>query len=134
MFGVGAGSSTFRLTANLHPKADALPSDDHQNLPRRLYSSPEGNKMRVSGVESHFLPQGTANMYLTAIVEEEGDGFVALCPELDVASQGESVEEATDNLREAVELLLATADALEIASRLKTRVYVTHFEARVGAA
>jgi predicted RNase H-like HicB family nuclease len=73
-------------------------------------------------------------MYLTAIVEEEGDGFVALCPELDVASQGESVEEATDNLREAVELLLACADPSEITSRLKTRVYVTHFEARGGAA
>ena len=72
-------------------------------------------------------------MYLTAIVEQEGEGFVALCPELDVASQGESVEEATDNLREAVELLLATADSREIASRLKTRIYVTHFEARVGA-
>jgi predicted RNase H-like HicB family nuclease len=73
-------------------------------------------------------------MYLTAIVEEEGEGFVALCPELDVASQGESVEEATDNLREAVELLLATADPSEIATRLRNRVYVIHFEARVGAA
>jgi len=73
-------------------------------------------------------------MYLTAIVEEEGEDFVALCPELDVASQGKSVEEATDNLREAVELLLATADADEIASRLKARIYVTHFEVSVGAA
>jgi predicted RNase H-like HicB family nuclease len=59
---------------------------------------------------------------------------VALCPELDVASQGASVEQATDNLREAVELLLATAHPSEIASRLKARVYVTHFEADVGAA
>jgi predicted RNase H-like HicB family nuclease len=73
-------------------------------------------------------------MYLTAIVEEEGDGFVALCPELDVASQGETVERATDNLREAVELFLECADPSEIASRLKTRVFVTHFEAHVGAA
>jgi len=60
--------------------------------------------------------------------------IVALCPELDLASQGKSVEEATDNLREAVELLLATADADEIASRLKARIYVTHFEVSVGAA
>jgi predicted RNase H-like HicB family nuclease len=73
-------------------------------------------------------------MYLTAIVEEEDGGFAALCPELDVASQGGSVEEATDNLREAVELLLATADPSEITSRLKARVFVTHFEAHVGAA
>ncbi len=90
--------------------------------------------MRAPGVESHFLPRGTVNMYLTAIVEEEGSGFVALCPELDVASQGESVEEATENLREAVELLLASAAPSEIASRLRTRIYVTHFEAHVGAA
>ena len=55
----------------------------------------------------------------TAIVEREGDGYVALCPELDVASQGASVEEATANLREAVELFLETADATEIDQRLR---------------
>jgi predicted RNase H-like HicB family nuclease len=75
-----------------------------------------------------------ANMYLTAIVEEEGDGFVALCPELDVASQGATVEEATENLREAVELLLECADPSEVSCRLKSRVFVTHFEVHVGAA
>ncbi len=80
------------------------------------------------------LPHPKVNMYLTAIVEEEQDGFVSLCPELDIASQGATVEEAADNLREAVELFLESADPSEIASRLKTRVFVTHFEARVGAA
>ena len=40
----------------------------------------------------------------TAIVEKEGAGYVALCPELDVDSQGEKVESATANLKEAVEL------------------------------
>ena len=43
----------------------------------------------------------------TAIVEKEGDLYVALCPELDVASQGTTVEEATANLKEAVELFLS---------------------------
>ena len=43
----------------------------------------------------------------TAILEREGDVFVALCPELDVASQGATVEEATANLREAVELFIS---------------------------
>ena len=38
---------------------------------------------------------------LTAIVEREGDGYVALCPELDVASQGDPVSEARDNPSEA---------------------------------
>ena len=44
------------------------------------------------------------NRQLTAIIEREGDGYVALCPELDIASQGESVSEARDNLKEALEL------------------------------
>ena len=39
---------------------------------------------------------------LTAIVERDGDGYVALCPELDVASQGETVVEARDSLAEAL--------------------------------
>ncbi len=41
---------------------------------------------------------------LTGIIEKEGDGYVALCPELDVASQGDTVAEARKNLTEAVEL------------------------------
>jgi hypothetical protein len=40
--------------------------------------------------------------HLTAVIEREGDGFVALCPEFDIASQGDSVEDATGNLREAL--------------------------------
>ncbi len=90
--------------------------------------------MQVSGIEPHFLYRGMANMHFTAIVEQEGGAFVALCPELDIASQGATVEEATDNLKEAVEVFLSAADDSEIASRLKNRVFVTHFEAHVGAA
>lgn len=41
---------------------------------------------------------------LTAVIEREGDGYVALGPELDAASQGQTVEEARANLTEAVEL------------------------------
>ena len=41
----------------------------------------------------------------TAIIEREDDGYVATCPELDVASQGETVEEAHDNVIEAIALL-----------------------------
>ncbi|HNW91553.1 MAG TPA: type II toxin-antitoxin system HicB family antitoxin, partial [bacterium] len=53
----------------------------------------------------------------TAVVEREGDGFVALCPEFDIASQGDTVEQATANLREAVELFLETASPEEIVRR-----------------
>ena len=73
-------------------------------------------------------------MYLTAIIEKEGQAFVALCPELDVASQGQSIEEAIYNLREAVELFLECADSAEIADRRRDEVYITHFEAGLGAA
>ena len=68
----------------------------------------------------------------TAIIEKEGDLYVALCPELDVASQGTTVEEATANLKEAVELFLECADSEEIKRRLHTQVFVTRFEAAHG--
>lgn len=58
----------------------------------------------------------------TAMIDREADGFVAICPELDVASQGDSVEEALSNLREAVELFLETADVSEVESRLNVVV------------
>jgi predicted RNase H-like HicB family nuclease len=65
---------------------------------------------------------------LTAIIEREGDGYVALCPELDVASQGDTVEQARENLKEAVQLFLETADGAEVESRLHSEVFVTRFE------
>ena len=68
----------------------------------------------------------------TAILEKEGEMYVALCPELDVASQGASVEEAVANLKEAVELFLECADPAEVQQRLQTDVFVTRFEAVHG--
>ena len=55
---------------------------------------------------------------LTAIIEREDDGYVALCPELDIASQGESVEAARANLQEALELFFEVADPAEVEDRL----------------
>ena len=68
----------------------------------------------------------------TAIVEKDGEVYVALCPEFDVASQGASIEQATANLKEAVELFLECADPQEIAKRQHGDVYVTRFEAVHG--
>jgi predicted RNase H-like HicB family nuclease len=68
----------------------------------------------------------------TAMIYRESDGFVAICPELDVASQGDSVEEASANLREAVELFIETADASELESRLTGELYVTSLEVKAG--
>jgi len=68
----------------------------------------------------------------TAVLEQEDDTFVALCPELDVASQGTSIDEALANLKEAVELFLEAADPDEIAQRRRGQILVTHFEAAYG--
>jgi predicted RNase H-like HicB family nuclease len=68
----------------------------------------------------------------TAVLEKENDMYVALCPELDVASQGKTVEEATANLKEAVELFLESADPAEVNQRLHGDVFVTHFEVARG--
>jgi predicted RNase H-like HicB family nuclease len=69
---------------------------------------------------------------LTAMIEREGDGYVALCPEVDVASQGGTVDEARANLREALELFFETASAEEIRERLHDEVYVTQVEVSLG--
>ena len=71
-------------------------------------------------------------LQFTAIIEREGDGYVSLCPELDIASQGKSVEEARQNLVEAVELFYETADPSEVADRLRGDVFVTRLEVAVG--
>jgi predicted RNase H-like HicB family nuclease len=68
----------------------------------------------------------------TAIIEREGDGFVALCPELDIASQGDTIEQARANLQEALELFLEAATPEEIKQRLREEVYVTRVEVAVG--
>ncbi|HEX3108409.1 MAG TPA: type II toxin-antitoxin system HicB family antitoxin [Thermoanaerobaculia bacterium] len=68
----------------------------------------------------------------TAMIYREDGGFVSICPELDVASQGDTVEEASANLREAVELFIQSADETEVARRLKGEVYVTALEVKAG--
>ncbi len=69
---------------------------------------------------------------LTAIIERKEEGYVALCPELDIASQGASVDEARNNLKEALELFFETASATEIQHRLHDEVYVTRVEIAAG--
>jgi predicted RNase H-like HicB family nuclease len=72
------------------------------------------------------------SMKLTAIIEREGDGYVSLCPELDIASQGDSVEQARDNLREALELFFEIASPEEVKQRLHDEVFVTQLEVALG--
>ena len=68
----------------------------------------------------------------TAVIEREEEGYVSLCPELDIASQGDTVEEARTNLIEAIELFFEVADPSEIAHRLKSEVFITRLEVSIG--
>jgi predicted RNase H-like HicB family nuclease len=74
----------------------------------------------------------TRQVQLTAVIEREGETYVSLCPELDIASQGESIEGARSNLIEALELFFEAADQSEIDARLTGEVYVTRIEVAVG--
>lgn len=71
---------------------------------------------------------------VTVIIEREDDGFVALSPELDIASQGQTIEEARANLVEALTLFFETASASEVLRRFQSEVFVTQVEVPVGQA
>jgi predicted RNase H-like HicB family nuclease len=63
-------------------------------------------------------------LQLTAVIEREGKGYVATCPEVDVVSQGNTVEQARLNLLEAVEGFFEAASSSEIRRRLKKQTFV----------
>lgn len=71
-------------------------------------------------------------MQFTAIIEREENGYASLCPELDIASQGETIEEASANLKEAIELFFEHASESEIKTRLHDEVFVTRLEVAIG--
>lgn len=66
----------------------------------------------------------TKPFQFTAVIEREDDWFVATCPEVDVVSQGKTIEDARANLLEAVELFFEVASPSEIRRRLKKETYV----------
>lgn len=59
-----------------------------------------------------------SKLELTAIIQKEGNGYVSLCHELGIASQGNTIEEAGANLVEALELFFEVASPREIETRL----------------
>jgi predicted RNase H-like HicB family nuclease len=73
-----------------------------------------------------------SNITLTAIIEREGPGYVSLCPELDIASQGDTIEQARDNLQEALGLFFESAPPEEVPSGLRSEVFITQVELAVG--
>ena len=111
----------------------------HQRRASRLLSEVEFKGRRSESCGGFFIGlwvqanrnrlAGMKKLQLTGLLEREGDGYVSLCPELDVASQGSTVDEALANLREAVELFLETAAPGEIENRFHPEVIVSRFEA-----
>jgi predicted RNase H-like HicB family nuclease len=67
-------------------------------------------------------------MRLTVLIEREGNGYVTLYPELDIASQGDTVEQARDNLREALELFFQSTSPEEVKHRFRGEIFVTQVE------
>jgi predicted RNase H-like HicB family nuclease len=78
------------------------------------------------------LGEDMTHKQFTAIIEREADGFVALCAELDVASQGSTIEEARNNLVEAIELFLEHASTQEVLERLSTEVFITQVSVAIA--
>ena len=72
------------------------------------------------------------NRQLTAIIDKEGEGYVSWCPEVDISSQGDTVNEARKNLQEALELFFEFASTEEIDERFRDEVYVTQLEVAVA--
>lgn len=66
------------------------------------------------------------------LIEREEDGYVSLCPEYDIASQGDTVAEARANLKEALELFFETASPEEMSLRHRPEVYVSQLEVEVA--
>jgi len=65
----------------------------------------------------------------SAVIEKEDDWYVSLCPELDVASQGKTIEEALSNLKEAVELYLEEMGSKYVPKpKADSAPFVTTFE------
>ena len=71
-------------------------------------------------------------MKLNALIEREGDEYVSNCPELNIASQGKSIEEARDNLKEALQLFFETASTEEIKDRLHSELFITQVEVTIA--
>ena len=69
---------------------------------------------------------------LTCIIEREGDSYVSLCPQIDITSQGNSVEEARNNLVEAIKLFFEMASPKEILAKVYSAIYVTQIDAAIG--
>ena len=87
---------------------------------------------RATARSTKKSPKRSHTNTLTAVIQREGNGYVSFCPELDIASQGDDVKAATNNLREAVELFLESASPSEIKTRMHPEIYITKMQVAFG--
>ena len=71
-------------------------------------------------------------LLLTAIVKQEDKGYSVLCPELNVASQGETFEESISNIKEATELYIESAEELGIMDEVLDQLGITKQDFQKG--
>jgi predicted RNase H-like HicB family nuclease len=92
---------------------------------------------RISTIENQRGTKATKVFDYTAVVWKETEGYVSKCPELGVASCGDSFEEAISNLREAVDLYLENAMKLDLIAEIEESLtakekLTAHLEATVS--
>jgi len=75
--------------------------------------------------KKRYICKMNRKIELTAVIEKEDDMYISLCPELDIASQGETLEDAKSNLIEALELFFESASESEIKKRLQNDLQIT---------
>lgn len=88
--------------------------------------------MTGGGERDTLILERSMKRRLNAIISREDDGYVGLCPELDISSQGDTVEQARANLAEALTLFFEAADPSEVEQRLRDDVYLTQIELDVA--
>jgi putative addiction module component (TIGR02574 family) len=121
----------------LPPDAELPIPDWHiRELERRLAVANADPGAALPRPGSTLLAQGVrpqvVKQTLTAIIEREGDGYVARCPDFDVVSQGDTIEAARQNLLEALELFFECASPEEVERRRSSEIYITQVEVALG--
>jgi predicted RNase H-like HicB family nuclease len=108
-----------------------MPRTTSSERKRNGLHKPSALKSKRSQPAQPGVPTRTLRRF-TAVIQSEGDGYVSLCPELDIASQGDTIDEARDNLKEALELFFECASIEEIDRRMGGTIYLTQVEVAVG--
>src|SRR5665648_59780 len=87
-------------------------------------SMKEESKKRINNMKKNRKKQ---YIVVTHVIKKENDQYVATCPEFDVSSFGETVEEANDNLKEAISLYLEGIEELKVRDQIFKEKSITTY-------